>query len=120
MSESYNSYFRRSIVEMAMHGVVELTMRRTNGTHFKFEGTLLPSSRECATINADNYYKNLGTTRARVKAAKRKSLIADTYSWTERVERSINLFYIVDITDFRWRQVSVRAVVDVKVLKIFR
>lgn len=113
-----NTLKRLELVDMAMHGIVRVTMRRQNGTAYTFEATLLPTSQECAKMNTEEYYREQGTTRARVsrERAKKRKILDEHMSWIDKVDRSINLFYLVDAETFRWRQVSLRALLDFKFL----
>lgn len=103
---------RMQLVQAAMEGVIHISMRRSNGSVFKFPATLLPTSMECATLNGDEYYKSIGTTRAKHQREKKLAALKEkALTWQEKVERSINLFYIVDAEEFKWRCVSLNSLV---------
>ena len=117
MLEATRLETRMRLICMAMTGVVDVTIVRNNGTLFKMTTTLLPNSRECATTNADLYYKSIGTTRYKVrkeKKSKREKVLDKYREWEELLERSLNLLFMVDIEEFRWKCVPINRIVDIE------
>jgi hypothetical protein len=109
-----NALKRLELVATAMEGVVKVTMRRQHGQPYTFMATLLPNSQECAKLNNEQYYRDKGTTasKARRERSKRKQLLDEKLTWHEQLDRSINLFYVVDADECRWRAVSLRQLID--------
>lgn len=108
-----NFMLRSVLIEMARVGVVEITMRRQDGSLHVFEATLRETALTCARENADLYYKSINSSRYK-EAKKRKALIEKKLTWEEMLDRSINLLYVVEADTCQWKKVSVRKLVEVK------
>lgn len=107
-----NFMLRGVLIEMARVGIVEIAVRRQNGTIHRFQATLRECALECARKNADLYYKSIGSSRYK-ETKKRKALIETVETWQQKVDKSINLLFVVDAESCSWRKVSVRRLVEV-------
>lgn len=98
---------RLKLVDMAMHGVVRVTMK-SKGKPFSFECTLLPNSLECANMNSETFYatpEGKAYKKAKADAKKNKPEL----SWEAQLDNSINLLYVVDRETFSFRRITMRA-----------
>lgn len=112
---------RAELIGYGRHGVIDVTIRRQNGTTFTFAATLLESAFECAKLNADLYYKSIGTSRYKEqKKKKRISLILNTKAWQQQVDDSVNFLTMVDADSCQYCKVAVRRVEKIEPVKFVR
>lgn len=114
LSRANRVLLRRNMVANALEGEIQIMMRRGNGSVFTFTATLTEGARLCADTNAEEYYKSIGTTRNKVRrqrAKERAKIIERSLEWVEQLERDLNMFWVVDTVDFRWRMVSLKSLV---------
>lgn len=107
-----NFMLRGVLIELAREGIVEIAMRRQDGTIHRFLATLRATALECAKDNADLYYKSINSSRYK-ETKKRKAMREGVETWHEKVDKSINLLFVVDPESCTWRKVSVRRLVEV-------
>lgn len=107
------SLIRRMIVANARDGEVCIHMKRGNGTIWKFNATLSESARICAEFNSQEYYRSIGTTKAKIQRErrKRKEMLENVRTYLEYKLYDLIYFWVVDTEEFRWRRVSMESLV---------
>ena len=108
-----NFMLRAKLIEFARVGIVNVTIRRQDNSLFTFPCTLRDTSMECAKMNADLYYKSIGSSRYK-EQAKRKKLKVEKETWEQKLDKSINLLYVVNTDDFRWFKLNIRRMVEIE------